>query len=591
MSLSPHLRTLRFAIRYWSATPRLLAVTIVLRLACNVFDIAIPTASGWLADSLVAPERAIDAPLRAIGFIIGFVVALHACRVAMTFALIRVTSVAMARLAEEAFAKVQRFSAAWHADAFAGATVRKVSRGMWALDLLGDTLIFSIVPTALAVLGTAAALALRWPPLALVVLVGVGIYVVVNVALSVLWVQPAGRLSQAQDSLVAAQLADAISGNQAVKDFAAEAREDAAFAAQLDALRRALAKTWDRDTQANALQTAIMVAMQAALLTGGVWLWTKGDVSPGDVVSLIGLQGLLNAYLRDFGQHVRNFQRCVTDMEDVVAFSEATPDVASVPGAPPLRVQVGEIRFDHVRFAYPAAAGPLFEDLNLVVRPGERVGLVGASGAGKSTFVKLLKRQFDLSGGHILVDGQDISRVTLESLRRGIGVVAQEPILFHRSLAENIAYGRPGASAAQIAQAARLAHADGFIDRLPLRYETLVGERGVKLSGGERQRVAIARAILAETPILVLDEATSSLDSIAEMHIRDALETLTRGRTTLVIAHRLSTVRRLDRILVFDHGRIVEDGTHDALLRREDGVYRRLFETQTLEALEIDEPI
>lgn len=236
--------------------------------------------------------------------------------------------------------------------------------------------------------------------------------------------------------------------------------------------------------------------------------------------------------------------------------------------------------FDAVTFGYPGARKTLYEDFSLTIRPGERVGLVGASGAGKTTFVKLLQRQFDLGGGRILIDGQDVAQVTQASLRRSIGIVAQEPILFHRPLHENIAYGRPEAAPYEIAEAARLAHADIFIDRLVDGYETLVGERGVKLSGGERQRVAIARAILADAPILVLDEATSSLDSVSEFHIREAIEQLSTGRTTIVVAHRLSTVRRLDRILVFEHGRIVEDGSHGELLRRPNGVYRRLFETQ-----------
>ena len=205
---------------------------------------------------------------------------------------------------------------------------------------------------------------------------------------------------------------------------------------------------------------------------------------------------------------------------------------------------------------------------------------MGASGAGKSTFVKLIQRLYDLDHGRILIDGQNIAEVTQASLRSQIGLVPQEPVLFHRSLSDNIAYGRPGASQDEILAAARLAHVDDFVKGLPKGYATLVGERGIKLSGGERQRVAIARAILADTPVLILDEATSSLDSLSERYIREAMETLTTARTTLVIAHRLSTIQQLDRILVFDHGRIVEDGTHEELARRPGGVYRHLLETQ-----------
>jgi ATP-binding cassette subfamily B protein len=208
---------------------------------------------------------------------------------------------------------------------------------------------------------------------------------------------------------------------------------------------------------------------------------------------------------------------------------------------------------------------------------------VGRSGSGKTTFVKLIQRLYDATGGRVLIDGQDVAKATQQSLRSQIAIVQQEPILFHRSLAENIAYGRPGASLAQIEEAARLANAHDFIVRMPKRYDTLVGERGVKLSGGERQRVALARAFLADAPILILDEATSSLDSESEALVQEAMDRLIQGRTAIVIAHRLSTVRSLDRLLVFDRGRIVEEGTHTTLAQRPGGIYRALFERQVLD--------
>ena len=225
--------------------------------------------------------------------------------------------------------------------------------------------------------------------------------------------------------------------------------------------------------------------------------------------------------------------------------------------------------FEDVTFHYGGHRAPLYDGLSVDIRAGERVGLVGRSGSGKTTFVKLVQRLYDVSGGRILIDGQDIAQATQQSLRSQIAIVQQDPILFHRSLAENIAYGRPGASMAAIEQAARLANAHEFILRLPKGYGTLVGERGVKLSGGERQRVALARAFLADAPVLILDEATSSLDSESEALIQQAMERLMKGRTSIVIAHRLSTVRSLDRILVFDRGEIVEQGTHGSLANAE----------------------
>ncbi len=590
MSFSLHLATLRFALRYWLLSPRLFALILGARLLSHAMDLSIPIASGRLVDSLIEANRGSDAPFSALAWLIALVVGFHLCRKTFGVALVPLVTRGMEGLTRDAFAKVQRFSSDWHANAFAGATVRKITRGMWAFDLFSDTLIFGLIPAAIVVLGATAMLAWRWPALGLIVAFGVAILLVVAASLSLGWVAPSGQAQQALDSRVAARLADAITGNPVVKDFAAESREDAAFASLLGQWRRAARVNWYRDTIAEGAQTVVMIAIQAALLGAGVYYWRLGQLSSGDVVSLVGVQGLLNGYLRDFGGHVRNFQKCVNDMEDVVRFAEQAPDVLDAPRAAPLDVRAGRIVFDRVRFRYPNAARMIYDDLNLVIEPGQRVGLVGASGAGKSTLVKLLQRAYDLEGGVIRIDGKDIAQVTQASLRRAIGVVAQEPILFHRRLAENIAFGRPAATLEEVRSAARRAHADIFIERLAEGYDTLVGERGVKLSGGERQRVAIARAILADHPILVLDEATSSLDSVSEYHIRAAIDELSRGRTTLVVAHRLSTVQRLDRILVFENGAIVEDGSHADLLRRPRGVYRRLFETQAI-GMTIDQPL
>jgi ATP-binding cassette subfamily B protein len=254
--------------------------------------------------------------------------------------------------------------------------------------------------------------------------------------------------------------------------------------------------------------------------------------------------------------------------------------IADGPGAPAFKPGLGrrgrgEIVFDRVRFTYGGQERPLYEDFTLTIPAGEKVALVGPTGSGKSTFVKLVQRLYDVDSGAIRIDGQDVRGVTQESLRAHIALVPQDPALFHRTIAENIAYARPEASHEEIVQAAERARAHAFIERLPLGYKTLVGERGVKLSGGERQRVAIARAILADAPILIFDEATSSLDNETERDVQAAMEDVTAGKTAIVIAHRLSTIRDADRILVFENGRIVQQGGHDELAEA-DGVYARL---------------
>jgi ATP-binding cassette subfamily B protein len=281
--------------------------------------------------------------------------------------------------------------------------------------------------------------------------------------------------------------------------------------------------------------------------------------------------------------HIRNLQRSVNDMEELVSIHAQPLGIEDVPAARSLHVKSGLIEFDRVTFHYGNHHTPLYKDFSVTIKPGERVGLVGHSGSGKTTFIKLIQRLHDVNRGSIRIDGQDVSEVAQTSLRRQIAIVQQEPILFHRSLAENIAYAKPTATQYEIETSARLASAHDFIEALPKGYATLVGERGIKLSGGERQRIAIARAFLADAPILILDEATSSLDSESEMLIQQAMERLMLGRTTLVVAHRLSTVRSLDRLLVFDHGHIAEEGTHASLIRRKDGIYRGLFERQALE--------
>jgi ATP-binding cassette subfamily B protein len=270
-------------------------------------------------------------------------------------------------------------------------------------------------------------------------------------------------------------------------------------------------------------------------------------------------------------------------MEELVEIHDQPIGISDAAEAKPIRIERGRIQFEAVTFHYGGHRAPLYDALSVDIRAGERVGLVGRSGSGKTTFVKLVQRLYDVSGGRIVIDSQDIAKATQQSLRSQIAIVQQDPVLFHRTLAENVAYGAPGASPAAIEQAARLANAHDFILRLPKGYGTLVGERGVKLSGGERQRVALARAFLADAPVLILDEATSSLDSESEALILQAMERLMRDRTSIVIAHRLSTVRSLDRILVFDRGEIVEQGTHAALTARRDGIYRSLFERQALE--------
>jgi ATP-binding cassette subfamily B protein len=409
------------------------------------------------------------------------------------------------------------------------------------------------------------------------------IYISMTVVFSTRFIAPAARISNAWDTRVGGTLADALTCNAVVKSFGAETREDARLVRVLGRWRGRVRRTWLRYNYTSTVQLAVLLCLRASVIGGALLLWLSGRASPGGVTYVLSSYYIIHAYLRDVGMHINNLQRSVNDMEELVAIHDEVIGIADAVDACPIGIQGGRIVFDDVTFHYGGHRVPLYKGLSVEISAGERVGLVGRSGSGKTTFVKLVQRLYDVSGGRILIDGRDIAKATQRSLRSQIAIVQQDPILFHRSLAQNIAYARPDAGMAAIEQAARLANAHEFILRLPMGYGTLVGERGVKLSGGERQRVALARAFLADAPVLILDEATSSLDSESEALIQQAMERLMKGRTSIVIAHRLSTVRSLDRILVFDRGAIVEQGTHTALAARAGGIYRGLFERQATE--------
>jgi ATP-binding cassette, subfamily B, bacterial len=580
----PFIRTLRFVARRWRRQWGLalaMAGGLVLVAAA---ELALPLFAGYMIDALADPSRQRDAALSdalsAFAAILGLGVALVALRYGLFKGIVRFTLRMMSEVARETFWRVQRFSTDWHANSFAGATVRKLSRGMWAFDLLNDTVLVALWPSLVVLVGATVLFGWHWPLMGLAVGVGSVLYVLVTVKLSLDYVTPATRRSNAWDSRLGGALADAVSCNPVVKAFGAEAREDTRLGRVLARWHTRTWVTWNRATLTGIVQQGILMVLRVIVIGLALLFWWQGTATLGDVTFVLTAYGVINGYLRDIGHHVHNVQRSTSDLEELVAFHDEPIGVGNRPGAGEIVIVRGDIRFEQVRFGYPALDRQVYDGLSVRIPAGQRVGLVGRSGSGKTTFVKLVQRLYDLDGGRITIDGQDIAEVTQESLRRQVAIVQQEPLLFHRSLAENIAYGRPDASMAKIEEAARLAHADSFIERLPQRYATLVGERGVKLSGGERQRVAIARAFLADAPILILDEATSSLDSESEALIQDAMHALMRGRTTLVIAHRLSTVRELDRILVFDHGRIVEDGDHASLLRLKGGIYRRLVERQ-----------
>lgn len=572
---------LSFTFRHW-AEHKALAVIVALSMMLATFtEVVVPVYAGRLVDALAQGRAAADVALHAFIVMASLGLAMVILRHLAWWAIVPFTLRIMQKVAQGAFHRVQRFSTDWHNNSFAGSIVRKITRGMWALDMINDVLLLALLPSLVVLVGTVVLLGQRWPVMGLVMAIGAVAYVMLTLTLATRVIAPASRLSNAMDTRIGGVLADALSGNAVVKSFGAEAREDERLGRVVGKWSRRTHRTWMRHTWSGSGQLTLLWFVRSAVTGTALWLWWNGQATPGEITYVLTTYFVVHGYLRDIGQHIHHLQRSVNEMEEMVHLYDEPLGVADSPDARPLRIEAGEVRFDHVTFRYAGQDEPLYRDMNVRIAPGERIGLVGHSGSGKTTFVKLIQRLYDVTEGRVMIDGQNVANATQHSLRSQIAIVQQEPILFHRSLAENISYARPEASQADIERAARLANAHDFILRLPRGYQTLVGERGVKLSGGERQRVALARAFLANAPILILDEATSSLDSESEALIQQAMDRLMAGRTSVVIAHRLSTVRAMDRILVFEHGHIVEEGNHEALLRRPQGHYRRLFERQS----------
>lgn len=469
----------------------------------------------------------------------------------------------------------------FHTNRFGGSLVSQSNKFTGAFARLADLYLFNIAPMIYSFVFTFVILApiLPWFALALAA------FAVIFMSIAWLSFRSIRELNVVEaetHNKVSGQIADSITNIMAVKSFSREKHEKKRFEKFASDAREAGFKIRTaviiRDFWFGLIITCIMTAAFVTLIFGNVWF----GVAIGTLMLAVSYSMQILGNLWGFNGMLRQLNRIFGDAREMSLILNTQQTVADATDAKKLKASAGKIALNDVTFRHADAKkdDTIFKHFNLVINSGERVGLVGHSGSGKTTLTKLILRFADIQEGEVLIDGQSISAVTQESLREAVAYVPQEPMLFHRSLRENIMYGKPDATEEEVVQAARRANALEFIEKLPERFDTLVGERGVKLSGGQRQRIAIARAILKDAPVLILDEATSALDSESEKLIQEALAELMKGRTSIVIAHRLSTISKLDRIIVMDDGKIIEDGNHETLLEAK-GQYARLWAHQS----------
>lgn len=476
------------------------------------------------------------------------------------------------------FTQLTNQSLSFHADRFGGALVSQTTKLIGSFERFWDTIIFQVAPSVASILAAVIILSFMLWQYALFLLV-LAIVFGITVFYGSRFMAKRNKEEAQASTASNAHVADAVTNVMTIKSYGREADELATMDRKTKHWRNKSLHTMRGFLGVSSIYSSLLAITNITALVAAIWASDAGIASISVVYLAVTYTFTVVRQLWEMNNIMRNYNRIMGDAHDMTEILQLKPSVVDR-SAKKLQVSKGTLSIQNMSFAHEGTKNFLFKDFNLDIPKGQRVGLVGPSGSGKTTLTKLILRFADVNKGEIRIDDQVIADVAQESLRKSIAYVPQEPMLFHRSLRENIAYGKPDATDDEILNAAKQANALEFIEKLPEGLDTMVGERGVKLSGGQRQRIAIARAILKDAPILILDEATSALDSESEKLIQDALEKLMKGRTSIVIAHRLSTIAKLDRIIVMDQGAIVEDGTHQALTKQ-DGVYAKLWAHQS----------
>lgn len=579
-------RTLHY---YWAATSKHLGLFIGLMLSSIGFIVLLsygnPLLMSMIVDRVSAEPVAPDQVFEVFGPYIIALIAINligqACSKVQDYTSFKLEIAASYDLATEAFDALSNQSMTFHSNRFGGTLVSQTTKFMNAYSQMLENITFPFLPIICSIIATCVILIPRVPAYVVILMALLVVYAIVSYVMYKRILSLNEDAADAQNTLSGA-LSDAVTNILAVKTYGREDYERELF-------DRANREVVARDTKrmmaslargiiTACIALAIMSVVAVFIAGGNAWF----GITPGTLVIMFTYTYTITNQFNFISRGLQRFNVAFGDASGMTSVLDEPRLVADEPNAKPLKVTAGDIDFIDLNFWYTDgnAKTKVFDNFNLHIPAGQRVGLVGRSGAGKTTLTKLLLRLSDIQEGEILIDGQNVAKGTQQSLRRQVAYVPQEALLFHRTIAENIAYARPDASMDEIREAARQANALEFIERLPQGFDTVTGERGIKLSGGQRQRVAIARAMLANAPILVLDEATSALDSESEKLVQDALEKLMQGRTSIVVAHRLSTVASLDRIVVLDRGKIVEDGPHAELIAQ-GGEYAQLWSRQT----------
>ncbi len=495
-----------------------------------------------------------------------------------SFANVTFQANSMANLRRQAYENLIYHSYGFFSNNFTGSLVQKVGRYARAFERLVDRLTFDVIPLVVRLVGIFIVTYSIDVKLTAIICGWAVLYMAVSYFYS-RWRLKYNIKMVAADSHTTAVLADTITNQNNIEVFNMHRQEISNFRDVTEEQRRITHKNWTMHMGLDAIQALFTVAIEFAVFYFAISYWQLGFLTVGSFALIqlyvIGLSG----QLWGFARIIRDFYEGYADAREMVEIMKLPHEIKNTEHSQAVKINSGEIVFDNVSFSFNQTR-EVITDLKARIKAGEKIALVGPSGAGKTTFVRLLLRFYEVTSGSIEIDGHNIQDITLESLRNTISLVPQDPMLFHRTIKENIRYGKPDATDEEVVEAARLAHCDEFIENLSHKYDTYVGERGIKLSGGERQRVAIARAILKNAPVLILDEATSSLDSHSEALIQDALDTLMKGKTTIVIAHRLSTIKKMDRIIVLKDGAVLEEGNHEALIQKDASLYRKMWELQ-----------